>query len=93
MAGDLGSNDYFPAGDANGQFVCSGAESLDLQGFGWTLDSSSSSMDSNLQAAYEAQNIDVSSLTGYTFSNSEGKEVTIWSDSDSQNISFNDADI
>ncbi len=50
-------------------------------------------MDSNLQAAYEAQNIDVSSLNGYTFSNSEGKEVTTWSDSDSQNISFNDADI
>jgi hypothetical protein len=77
----------------NGQFVCSGADSLQLEGFGWELSDNNADLSSELREAYEASNIDADGLFGYTFSNSDGNEVTIWSDSDADKINFNGSEI
>ncbi len=76
------------AGEANGQFVCTGANSIDLTGWGWELKGTTTDMAQGLKDAYEAQNLDTSNLYGYKLESSDGKEVTIWSDLDQDNINF-----
>lgn len=78
---------------SSGQFVCTGAGKLDLEGYGWEMATEAPEMSADLRAAYEASNIDTTSLQGYTFSNNEGKEVTIWSDNESDEISFNGSEL
>ena len=78
------------AGEANGQFVCSGVETLNIDGSHWQLTGNTAMMDSGLKDTYEASNIDTSNLNGYTFANSTGDEVTIWSDCDEDQITIAD---
>lgn len=78
---------------SSGQFVCTGANKIDLDGFNWQMSNTESNLSSELKDAYEASDIDTSSLLGYTFANNEGQQVTIWSDSEQDHISFNGNDM
>ncbi|WP_311732197.1 calcium-binding protein [Vibrio ponticus] len=76
------------AGETAGQFVCTGASSIDLSGWGWQLTESNIEMSDSLQSIYQASNIDTGSLYGYRFENDAGQEVVLWSDLDSNDINF-----
>ncbi len=78
------------AGDTSGQFVCTGASSIDVSGWGWQLTESHIEMSESLQNIYQASNIDTGSLYGYRFENDAGQEVVVWSDLDSSEIQFPD---
>ena len=76
------------AGETAGQFVCTGASSIDLSGWGWQLTESHVEMSDSIQSIYQASDIDTGSLYGYRFENDSGQEVVLWSDLDSNDINF-----
>lgn len=80
------------AGDTAGQFVCTGASSIDVSGWGWQLTESHLEMSDSLQDIYRESNIDTGSLYGYRFESEAGQEVVIWSDLNSGDINFPDSD-
>ena len=79
------------AGETSGQFVCTGASSIDVSGWGWQLTESHIEMSSDIESIYQGSNIDTGSLYGYRFENDAGQEVVIWSDLDSADIQFPDS--
>lgn len=81
------------AGDASGNFVVQGVNSVELEGEGWSLSDVTSDLSPDMLEQMQGNDLDTDSMSGYTFTNEEGQEVTIWSDSDQDNMSLNGGDL
>lgn len=78
---------------SNTSFVCTGAMNISLDGFNWQMSENTANLSTDLENIYQDREIDTTSLTGYTFTNDSDQSITIWSDTDLENISLNGTDL